>query len=59
MKDDLPDGDRWPSTGVLVSCALLLVAGYGVAVWRGPVPPEEVRVVTMPPPAPTPAVEAE
>ena len=47
-------GSGWPPAGVLVACALLLAAGYGVAVVRGPAPPQEVRVVTMPAPTPTP-----
>ena len=59
MKDHSPGEDCWPSTGVLVMCALVLAAGYGVAVWRGPALAQEVRVVTMPAPAPTPAAEAE
>ena len=59
MKDHPPVEDHWPSTGVLVMCALVLAAGYGVAVWRGPAPAQEVRVVVMTPPAPTPAAEAE
>jgi hypothetical protein len=48
-------GNMWPSTGVLLLCSVLLVAGYGVAVVRGPVPAQEVRVVEFP--APTPAPE--
>ena len=48
-------GNVWPSAGVLLFCAILLVAGYGVAVLRGPAPAQEVRVVEFP--APTPAPE--
>lgn len=49
-------GDNaWPSAGVLLLCSVLLVAGYGVAVVRGPAPAQEVRVVEFP--APTPAPE--
>ena len=47
-------GSGWPPAGVLVACALLLAAGYGAAVLRGPAPAQEVRVVTMPAPTPTP-----
>jgi hypothetical protein len=47
-------GSNWPPAGVLVACAVVLVAGYGVAVLRGPAPAQEVRVVTMPVPTPTP-----
>ena len=36
-------------------CSVLLVAGYGVAVVRGPAPAQEVRMVEFP--APTPAPE--
>jgi hypothetical protein len=45
----------WPSAGVLLFCAVLLVAGYAVAVLRGPSAAQEVRVVEFP--APTPAPE--
>lgn len=48
-------GSVWPSAGVLLFCAILLVAGYGVAVLRGPAPAQEMRVVEFP--APTPAPE--
>jgi hypothetical protein len=47
-------GSSWPPATVLVACAFVLVAGYGVAVLRGPAPAQEVRVVTMPAPTPTP-----
>jgi hypothetical protein len=47
-------GSSWPSAGVLVACAVLLAAGYGVAVLRGPAPAQEVRAVTVPAPEPMP-----
>lgn len=34
----------WPARGVLVFCAMILAAGYGGAVLRGPLAPGEVRV---------------
>lgn len=58
MKDDFPGESRWPSAGVLLLCAALLVAGYAVAIWRGPAPAQEVRVVTVPAPAPESAPPA-
>ena len=48
------DGSSWPPAGVLVACAVLLAAGYGVAVLRGPAPAREVRAVTVPAPEPMP-----
>ena len=48
-------GSGWPPAGVLAACALVLAAGYGVAVLRGPVPAHEVRVVIVPTPTPEPA----
>jgi hypothetical protein len=39
---------------VLVICAVLLVAGYGVAVLRGPVRAQEVRMVEVPAPTAEP-----
>jgi hypothetical protein len=47
-------GNVWPSPGVLLLCAVLLAAGYAVAVVRGPAPAQEVRMVEMPAPAPEP-----
>ena len=55
MEENSPGDSHWPPTGVLLACALVLVAGYAAAVWRGPVPAQELRIVTMP--APTPAAE--
>lgn len=57
MSNPSPEGGGtvWPSAGVLLFCAILLVAGYGVAVLRGPAPAQEVHVVEFP--APTPAPE--
>lgn len=54
MSEPLLEGDAaaWPSVGVLLACAVLLVAGYGVAVWRGPAPAQEVRVVEAQAPKP-------
>jgi hypothetical protein len=48
----------WPAAGVLLLCAALLVAGYGVAVLRGPAPAQEVRVVEFPAPMPGPETAA-
>ena len=61
MKDQSPGESRWPSARALILCAALLAAGYAVAIWRGPIPPQEVRVVTVPAPAPgsAPAAAAE
>jgi hypothetical protein len=41
----------WPGTGVLLWCVGLLVAGYMVALWRGPAAAGEVQVRMVPPPA--------
>ena len=41
-----------PPPSVLLTCLLLLAAGYAAAIWRGPAPAQEVRVVTYPPPVP-------
>ena len=38
-------GSGWPSPGVLLLCAALVAAGYGMAVLRGPAPAQEVRVL--------------
>lgn len=48
------NGVIWPSPPVLLICAVLLVAGYGVAVLRGPAAAQEVRVVEVPAPTPEP-----
>lgn len=40
----------WPGRGVLLFCAVLLLAGYGVAIFRGPAPAGEVKVVLVPAP---------
>jgi hypothetical protein len=48
----------WPSAGVLLFCAALLVAGYGVAVLRGPAPAQEVRLVEYTAPTPGPETAA-
>lgn len=58
MKDDFPGESRWPSAGVLLLCAAVLMAGYAVEIWRGPAPEQEVRVVTVPAPAPAPGPPA-
>lgn len=44
-----------PGAVVLLACAALLIAGYGVAWWRGVAPSVEVRVVPVPA---APAAEA-
>lgn len=59
VKDDFPGESRWPAAGVLLLCAVVLMAGYAFAIWRGPAPAQEVRVVTVPAPEPVPAAEAE
>lgn len=46
-------GNAWPSSGMLLVCAALVAAGYGVAVLRGPSPAQEVRVLLVPAPTPT------
>lgn len=48
-----------PSASVLLLCLLLLGAGYGVAIVRGPASAQEMRVVTYPPPAPVPETATE
>ena len=48
-----------PDPAVLVFCLILLVAGYAAAIWRGPAPAQEVRVVVYPPPAAAPAAATE
>jgi len=48
-----------PAPAVLVFCLLLLVAGYAAAIWRGPAPAQEVRVVVYPPPDAAPAAATE
>ncbi len=40
----------WPGRGVLLFCAAVLVAGYGVVILRGPAPAGEVRVMVVPAP---------
>jgi hypothetical protein len=47
-------GSGWPSPGVLLLCAALVAAGYGMAVLRGPAPAQEVRVLIVPTPTPAP-----
>lgn len=37
-----------PPMWVILLCAGLLVVGYSVALFRGPLPPQEVRVIVMP-----------
>jgi len=48
-----------PLASVLLTCLLLLGAGYVAAIWRGPSPAHEMRVVTYPPPAPAPETATE
>ena len=48
------NGAVWPPPPVLVICAVLLVAGYGVAVLRGPARAQEVRMVEVPAPTAEP-----
>jgi hypothetical protein len=38
----------WPGRGVLLLCAVILVAGYAVAILRGPAPAGAVAVVLAP-----------
>ena len=49
--DGPSDAVSLPGAGVLLACAALLVAGYGVAWWRGVAPAVEVRVVPIAAPA--------
>ena len=59
MGESPPEEQRGPSTAVLVLCALVLVAGYAVALGRGPAPAQEVRTVVSPPPVSAPAPPTE
>lgn len=43
-----------PPAWVLILCAGLLIGGYAVALLRGPLPPQEVRVIVMPAEVPGP-----
>ena len=47
----------WPAPGVLLLCVCLLVAGFGVALLRGPVPAGEVGVRVVPSSAPEEQVQ--
>jgi hypothetical protein len=40
--------EAWPAPGILLLCVCLLVAGYGLALLRGPVPAGEVGVRVVP-----------
>ena len=42
---------EWPGPGVLLLCVCFLVAGFGAALLRGPVPAGEVGVRLVPSPA--------
>jgi hypothetical protein len=52
--DGPSDAVSLPGAGVLLACAVLLIAGYGAAWWHGVAPSVEVRVV----PVPAPVAEA-
>ena len=55
MLDGADDKERpWPGGAVLLSAALILLVGLGAAVWRGPSPGGEVRVVVFPATPPQP-----
>ena len=41
---------EWPGPGVLLLCVCVLVAGFGAALLRGPVPASEVSVRVVPSP---------
>lgn len=43
-----------PPKRVLFLCSGLLIGGYAVALLRGPLPPQEVRVIVMPAESPVP-----
>lgn len=45
----------WPGRGVLLLCAVILAAGYGGALLRGPAPVGGVRVIMAPVPEAPPA----
>jgi hypothetical protein len=54
---DGPDPANFvPGTGVLLACAVLLVAGYAASLLRGPAPSS--AVVLRPAPVTAPAAEA-
>lgn len=42
---------EWPGPGVLLLCVCFLVAGFSLALLRGPVPASEVSVRLVPSPA--------
>jgi len=55
MLDGADDKEQpWPGGAVLLCAALILLVGLGAAVWRGPAPGGEVRVVVFPATPPQP-----